>query len=86
MGDAAGRARADQGVTSSRATRLFLAFRVSTTIVATPLKEWTAPPFHSTSTAPPPLLLISTMFVVGLLTVTASIEPDWTAAPLVLRM
>ncbi len=34
-------ARPDQPVTSSRATRSFVEFRVSTTIVATPVNEWT---------------------------------------------
>ena len=42
----------DQPVTSSRATRSSVEFRVSTTIVATPVNEWTRPPFHSTWTAP----------------------------------
>ena len=63
-------------VTSWRATRSFRAFWVSTTIVAIPAKEWTAPPFHSTATAPPPLLLISTVLVVRLFTVTVRTEPD----------
>ena len=72
----AGYARPDHWVASSRATRSFLAFWVSTTIVAIPAKEWTAPPFHSTATAPPPLLLISTVLVVRLSTVTLRTEPD----------
>ncbi len=75
----------DQSVTSWRATRSFRAFCVSTTIVAIPAKEWAAPPFHSTATAPPPLLLISTVLVVRLSTVTVRTEPDWTAIPLVRR-
>ena len=85
LGEPAGRTRPDQSVTSWRATRSFGAFWVSTTIVAIPANEWTAPPFHSTATAPPPLLLISTVLAVCLFTVTVRTEPDWTPIPLVRR-
>ena len=76
VGELAGRARPDQSVESSRATRTLLPLWVSTTIVAIPAKEWTAPPFHSTSTAPALRLLISTVLVVVLFTVTVKTEPD----------